>query len=101
MWLFVMFDLPVGTRGERRAATKFRNWLLDEGYEMSQFSVYLRTCVGKEQVDRRLRDIARNVPAKGRVNVISITDRQYELMARFRGRERRGRPKMPGQLELF
>jgi CRISPR-associated protein Cas2 len=36
MWILVMFDLPVGTKPERRAATRFRNYLLDEGYEMSQ-----------------------------------------------------------------
>lgn len=101
MWLFVMFDLPVHSRSERRAATRFRLWLLDEGYEMSQFSVYLRTCVGREQVERRIRDISRNVPGKGQVNVISITDRQYELMARFRGKQRKGAPRLPGQLELF
>lgn len=101
MWLLVMFDLPVVTPRERRAATKFRNWLLDQGYEMSQFSVYLRTCVGKEQVGRRLRDIGRNVPNRGRVHVISITDRQYELMARFRGQDRDRRSRSPAQLELF
>ena len=59
MWLMVMFDLPVLTKLERRAATKFRQFLLDEGYEMSQFSIYMRFCVGKEQVDRRVRDIAK------------------------------------------
>ena len=37
-------------RGERRAATKFRQGLLDQGYEMSQLSVYMRFCVGKEQL---------------------------------------------------
>jgi CRISPR-associated protein Cas2 len=47
MWLLVMFDLPVGSKSERRSATKFRNWLLDQGYEMSQFSIYVRFCVGK------------------------------------------------------
>ena len=35
MWLLVMFDLPVITKPERTAATRFRQWLLDEGYEMS------------------------------------------------------------------
>lgn len=101
MWLLVMFDLPVGSASERRAATKFRNWLLDQGYEMSQFSIYLRSCVSKEQADRRLREISANVPPKGSVNVISITDRQFELMARFRARKRQSKNRLPGQLELF
>lgn len=101
MWLLVMFDLPVGTKAERRAATKFRQWLLDEGYEMSQFSIYMRFCAGKEQVDRRIRDIARSGPNKGSVHVLSVTDRQFENMVVFRGKERgRGRA-APSQLELF
>lgn len=101
MWLLVMFDLPVGSRAERRSATKFRNWLLDQGYEMSQFSIYVRFCVGKEQADRRVRDISRNIPGKGHVNVLSVTDRQLQVMARFDGRRRRPGTGNPEQLELF
>lgn len=29
MWIFVMFDLPVGTRKQMRDAAKFREFLLD------------------------------------------------------------------------
>jgi CRISPR-associated protein Cas2 len=101
MWLLVMFDLPVGTKAERHAATRFRHWLLDEGYEMSQFSIYMRFCVGKEQVDRRIRAIAKARPGKGSVHVLSVTDRQFEKMTVFRGQKlERGR-KAPNQLELF
>lgn len=46
MWVMVIFDLPVQTKAQRRAATKFRNFLLDEGFSMSQFSVYMRFCGG-------------------------------------------------------
>ena len=101
MWLLVMFDLPVGTKTERSAATRFRQWLLEEGYEMSQFSIYMRFCAGKEQVDRRTRDISKARPDKGSVHVLSVTDRQFEAMVVFRGTEHgRGR-KVPSQLELF
>jgi len=101
MWLLVMFDLPVLTKPERRAATKFRQWLLDEGYEMSQFSIYMRFCVGREQVDRRLREIGKVRPIKGQVHVLAVTDRQFEQMVVFRGSERRRGRRMPDQLELF
>ena len=37
VWLFVFFDLPVGTKGDRRAATRFRNFLKDDGYMMLQW----------------------------------------------------------------
>lgn len=101
MWLLVMFDLPVVTKTERRAATKFRKWLLDEGYEMSQFSVYMRFCVGREQVDRRVREIDRRRPGKGSVHVLAVTDKQFENMVVFRDKRRQRGPRAPGQLELF
>jgi CRISPR-associated protein Cas2 len=101
MWLLVMFDLPVRSKSERRSATKFRQWLLDQGYEMSQFSIYMRFCVGKEQVHRRTRDIAKVVPQRGSIHILSVTDRQFAQMTVFRGRRRsRGRTS-PDQLELF
>ena len=101
MWLLVMFDLPVQSKPERAAAAKFRQWLLDEGYEMSQFSIYLRFCAGKEQVERRIRDIAKAQPGKGSVHVLSITDRQFEQMAVFRGGNRGQGRQTPNQLVLF
>ena len=51
MWMLVTFDLPVDTPKQRKAATRFRNDLLDLGFEMSQFSNYLRFCSGKEQFE--------------------------------------------------
>ena len=42
MWCLVMFDLPVKTKRQRHAATVFRNMLLDMGYGMVQYSVYVR-----------------------------------------------------------
>ena len=101
MWLLVMFDLPVGSKAERRTATRFRQWLLDEGYEMSQFSIYMRFCAGKEQVDRRIREISKERPGKGSVHVLSVTDRQFEKMVIFRGTKRAQGRAAPNQLELF
>jgi CRISPR-associated protein Cas2 len=49
-----MFDLPVETREQRKIATKFRKYLLDEGYVMMQFSVYYRICNGKDMVNKYL-----------------------------------------------
>ncbi len=38
-WLVVAFDLPVVEKEQRKAATDFREYLLDDGYTMMQFSV--------------------------------------------------------------
>ena len=49
MWMMVLFDLPVLTKRERKDASDFRKFLLDQGFEMCQLSVYMRFCAGKEQ----------------------------------------------------
>lgn len=101
LWLMVMFDLPVGTQDERRGATKFREFLLDQGFEMAQFSVYMRFCAGKEQAQTYLKRIEKNLPAKGSVYVLTFTDKQYENIVRFSSREKEAARKNPGQLALF
>jgi len=101
MWIFVIFDLPVTTKSESRAATKFRQYLVDEGFEKSQFSVYARFCSGKEQMEAYLRRIEANLPDKGEIHILSFTDRQYENIIRFAGQSRRQPRKNPDQLALF
>ena len=65
MWLFVFFDLPVGTKTERRNATRFRNFLKDDGFMMLQFSVYARVNRGEEAVDKHLARVAKRLPPQG------------------------------------
>jgi CRISPR-associated protein Cas2 len=101
MWIFVMFDLPVGSREQSRNATKFREFLLDQGFEKSQFSVYARFCNGKEQFETYLRRIEANLPDSGDVHVLTFTDKQYENIVRFSGRRRKRQQKNPDQLALF
>jgi CRISPR-associated protein Cas2 len=101
MWIFVMFDLPVGTKKQIRQAAKFREFLLDEGFEMSQFSVYARFCNGLDAYDARLRRIEANLPEKGDVHVLTFTDRQYEGIVRFSSQRRKRSRENPGQLALF
>lgn len=101
MWIFVLFDLPVGTKKERRAATRFREALLDLGFEMSQFSVYLKFSASKEQAEAVERRVESAMPSSGKVHVVQITDKQYENIRTYRGRKREHSPKNPNQLALF
>lgn len=65
MWIAVMFDLPVVERAERKAATAFRNTLLDMGFEMAQFSVYMRFCTGQAQIDTYCKRVEAALPEGG------------------------------------
>lgn len=96
-----MFDLPVDTKSARKAATRFREQLLDMGFEMCQFSVYARFCNGREQFDSYARKIEAGLPKAGDVHILHFTDRQYENIIRFSGRRRAASREKPGQLALF
>lgn len=101
MWMLVTFDLPVETKKQRAAATKFRLSLLDLGFEMSQLSNYLRFCRGKEQFESLTRKIEALLPEAGDVYIFQFTDRQYENIVRFSDQGRRVQKKNPTQMALF
>lgn len=101
MWMLVMFDLPVTEDDDRRRATKFRKFLLDEGFNMSQFSVYLRFCGTRDKIKSYVRKIDTNVPPNGKVSILCFTDKQYGKIVNFSNRQRSGMPKKSQQYVLF
>lgn len=101
MWVAVMFDLPVVGKKERKAATDFRNTLLDMGFEMAQFSVYMRFCTSQTQIDTYCKRVADILPDGGKVNILTFTDKQYERIISYCGRKKQPAKKSPGQFDLF
>lgn len=78
MRMIVFFDLPVNDINSRRAATRFRNFLLKDGYYMVQFSVYSRICLGNDSVETHKRRLKANLPDNGAIRLLTITEKQYE-----------------------
>jgi CRISPR-associated protein Cas2 len=101
LWMFVFFDLPVGSKPERRAATRFRNFLKDDGYMMLQLSVYARVCRGEEAVDKHLSRVTRNLPKKGSVRALQVTDKQYARMRLMLGEAGKNERVAPQQMVLL
>jgi len=101
MWMVVMFDLPVLEKAERKAATDFRNALLDMGFQMSQFSVYMRFCTSPIQVQTYCKQVESVLPEGGKVNIIQFTDKQYERIISFHGKRKQPANKTPDQFDLF
>jgi CRISPR-associated protein Cas2 len=77
MWLFVFFDLPTGNKEQRGRASSFRKYLLDNGFLMHQFSVYVKRCDSKEKVVSVVHNVKKKIPASGKVNIMWITDKQF------------------------
>jgi CRISPR-associated protein Cas2 len=102
MWIFVMFDLPVGTEKERKDATSFRKRLLNDGFTMLQFSIYIRCCPSFEYAETHIRRVRDMIPARGLISIVTITDKQFSQIRNFMGKvEVRSEHEAPVQLEMF
>lgn len=99
MWIMAIFDLPVMTKVERKKATAFRNALLDLGFEMVQYSVYMKHCAGKEQADVVNTKVEKAIPEYGNVKLLQITDRQFGAIRHYGKNSKR--PISSEQLALF
>lgn len=80
MRLIVFFDLPVVKKEDRKRYQEFRRFLLNDGYIMLQYSVYTRICNGIEGANKHSARLEKNLPPKGSVRFIQITEKQYESM---------------------
>jgi CRISPR-associated protein Cas2 len=80
MRMLVFFDLPVVTRAERRAYTHFRRFLLNDGFDMIQFSVYGRILNGRDAENKHMQRVIANLPPEGSVRVLTVTEKQFASM---------------------
>ena len=53
---------------------------MKDGYDMVQFSVYSRICNGLENVDKHVTRLNKNLPGKGSVRCLHITEKQFNEM---------------------
>jgi CRISPR-associated protein Cas2 len=86
MWLFALFDLPVGSKQHKRAYVRFRNTLLEQGFTMLQFSVYAQYCPSEEASVAKRRVVRSQLPSDGQVRLVSVTDKQFASMEVFLGK---------------
>lgn len=80
MRLLCMFDLPVETDTEKRAYRIFRKNLMQEGFVMVQYSVYVRVCPSREYADRLETRIKKFAPPEGNIRLLCVTEKQYADM---------------------
>lgn len=101
MWVLVMFDLPTETKQDKKQYAQFRKKIMADGFQMFQFSMYIRHCPSKENAEVHIQRVKRLLPPKGHVGILSITDKQFGMMEIFRGREMEPSVKPIQQLQLF
>lgn len=101
MWLFVMFDLPVKTKQDRRYYAQFRKQLIKSGFSQLQFSIYAHYFRGEEASQAKSNRIRGLLPPNGHVRLLGITDHQFGKMQVFFGKTTTSTEKPPDQLLLF
>jgi CRISPR-associated protein Cas2 len=102
-WLVVAFDLPVGSKNQRKAATGFRQFLLDDGFQMIQFSVYARPCVSFARQETHLDRVKKTIPPEGKVRAFFVTRAQWERAFIIFGSPGKEVPaeELPEQIQLW
>ncbi|MCP9612632.1 CRISPR-associated endonuclease Cas2 [Coprobacter tertius] len=101
MWILVLFDLPTETKKDRKLYVEFRKKLLDDGFTMFQFSIYMRHCASRENTRVHINRVKEMIPPKGEIAIICITDKQFGDIEIFYGEKAQKIPDTYMQLELF
>lgn len=101
VWCIVMFDLPVSTKSQRAQASNFRHFLMDEGFCMLQFSVYVQYLPVSVRLHKIIKHIKDNLPHGGDVRVLNVSDTQWAKALRFSSKKPAPVEKEPEQLTIF
>ena len=80
MRVLVFFDLPTETAVQRKVYAKFRKFLVNEGFIMMQESVYVKLALNNSIVNTIKEKINQNSPSKGIIQVLVITEKQFNSM---------------------
>lgn len=80
MRILVFFDLPTETATDRRVYSKFRKFLIKEGFIMMQESVYVKLVLNTSITNSIKEKINKNKPPKGIVQMLVITEKQFNSM---------------------
>ena len=80
MVLFVMFDISTETKKDLDKYRYFRKKLLESGFIMFQYSVYIRFCKSLAIAQKYEKKIEAQAPNNGSIRIIKITESQYSNM---------------------
>ncbi len=80
MRVIIFFDLPTVSAENKREYAKFRKFLIKGGFLMMQESVYTKMVLNKTVADSVIESVRRNKPPKGLVQLMTITEKQFNRM---------------------
>ena len=80
MRIIVFFDLPTESEAERREYRRFRKTLIKNGFIMMQESVYVKLTLNNSITNAIKEKIQKNKPSRGIVQMLVITEKQFNSM---------------------
>lgn len=89
MRIMVMFDLPTLSAENRIEYTKFRKFLLKSGFIMMQESIYTKIALNTSAADSIMHQVRMHKPPSGLVQMLVITERQFQKMELIVGEEQK------------
>lgn len=80
MRILVFFDLPTTSAKAKREYVLFRRFLLKDGYDMLQWSVYGRIVNGADNLETHFKRLKANLPPAGSVRCLTVSEKQFARM---------------------
>jgi len=90
MRIMVFFDLPTLTSKDMREYRRFRKYLIKTGFIMNQESVYSKLALNTTVANAVIKNIKKNKPEAGLVQMLCVTEIQYSKMEYIIGSKKTG-----------
>jgi CRISPR-associated protein Cas2 len=89
-----MFDLPTKSKTDIKKYTQFRKKMLDDGFSMIQYSIYIRICKSNYSAKAHIEHIKKIIPLKGEVRILKLSDKAYNSMEILRSNKKTNEEQM-------
>jgi CRISPR-associated protein Cas2 len=89
-----MFDLPTKSKEDIKKYTKFRSKMINDGFSMIQYSVYIRICKSNYSAKAHIKYIKKIIPLKGEVRILKLSDKTYNSMEILRSNKKTNEEQM-------
>ena len=94
LYIIIMFDLPTTSKKDLKKYTKFRKLMLNDGFTMIQYSIYMRICKSNYSANAHIKYIKKIIPIKGEVRILKLTDKVYNSMEILKNFEKTNEEKL-------
>ena len=83
--IILIFDLPSVEKADISTAQKFVKSLKKLGFNMLQYSTYVKSITNTPEYERIVQRVYQIIPKKGNIVILKLTDKQYNDMVFLNG----------------